>query len=84
MNVPPWLLFLAVLTLTMSLGFQLISRRHGRRLLAYWFLTLVASISCEVFAETSGIEFGRMGDVRLLPDLLGALTVLIIAWFLRI
>jgi hypothetical protein len=81
-SVPPWLVLSLVITLAIGVLYQLFSRRYGWRVLFYWAAILVGFVGAEVVAEGAGISLLRVGDLRLLPDLFGALVVVAILWFL--
>lgn len=80
--MPPWLILLAILALTLALAYQLFSRRYGRRVLLYWVLVFAALLGAEALAESAGLEVTRIGDLRLLPDLAGGFGVLGALWYL--
>jgi hypothetical protein len=78
-------LVLAVVgALTIALIYQLLSRRFGWRIIAYWFLVLIGVLGAEALAEVLGWNFTRLGDLRVGPDLAGALLVVAVLWFLGI
>jgi hypothetical protein len=78
-------LVLAVVgSLTVALIYQLLSRRFGWRILAYWVLVLIGVLGGEALAEVLGWNFTRLGDLRVGPDLVGALLVVAVLWFLGI
>jgi hypothetical protein len=82
--MPPWLVFAVVLALGLAALYQLASRRYGWRMLAYWLLILLGIIVAEVAAESLGWNVTRFGDLRLLPDIAGAIVVLLALWFLGV
>lgn len=84
MTVPPWLILVLVSALTISLIYQLLSRRFGWRVLGYWLVVLVGVLAAEAISEVFGWNFSRVGDLRLGPDLAGALLVVSGLWFLGI
>ena len=84
MTVPPWLVLAIVVALTIALMYQLLTRRFGWRVLGYWFGVLVGVLGAEALAEVLGWNFSRVGDLRLAPDLAGALLVVAALWFLGI
>jgi hypothetical protein len=83
-SIPPWLLLSLVFSLAIALLYQIASKRYGWRILAYWAAILVGFVGAEVLAEGAGITLLRIGDLRLLPDLLGASVVVAILWFLGV
>lgn len=82
MNFPAWLILSLLISLTIALCYQLASRRFGWRILAYWLLILIGFIGGEVLAEAAGWNVTRLGDLRLLPDLLGSLLIATALWFI--
>lgn len=84
MTLPPWLVLALVGALTVALLYQLLSRRFGWRVLGYWVLVLIGVLGAEALAEVLGWNFTRVGDLRLAPDLVGALLVVTVLWFLGI
>lgn len=82
--MPPWLVFSIALALALAAVYQLITRRYGWRVLAYWLLVLAGILAAEVAAEALGWNITRFGDLRLLPDLIGAAIVLAALWFLGV
>lgn len=83
MNVPPWLLLALVLAFTLALLYQLFRRRFGWRVLGYWFLILLGLLLGEALAESESWNITQLGDLRLLPDMLGAMTGVLVLWLLR-
>ncbi len=82
--MPPWLLLLTVIALVVALVYQLATRRYGWRLIFYWALILVALCGFEALAENLGWDITRYGDLRVLPDFVGAALAVAILWFLGI
>jgi hypothetical protein len=83
-TLPPWLVLAIVVALTIALTYQLLSRRFGWRVLGYWLVVLAGVLGAEALAEVLGWNFSRVGDLRLAPDLAGALLVVAALWFLGI
>jgi hypothetical protein len=84
MTLPPWLVLVLIGALTIALIYQLLSRRFGWRVLGYWLLVLIGILGAEALAEVLGWNVTRVGDLRLAPDLAGALLVIVVLWFLGI
>jgi hypothetical protein len=82
--MPPWLVALLVASLTLALIYQLVTRRYGWRVLAYWLLILAGVIGAEAVAEAISWNVTRLGDLRVLPDLAGGLAVVAILWVLGV
>jgi hypothetical protein len=80
--VPPWLVFLLLISLTLALLYQLFTGRFGWRVIAYWAVLFVAAAAAEAGAESAGLQLTRFGELRLLPDLGGAVAALGVFWFL--
>jgi hypothetical protein len=83
-TLPPWLVLAVVGALTIALIYQLLSRRFGWRIIGYWCLVLIGVLGAEALAEVLGWNFTRLGDLRVGPDLVGALVVIAVLWFLGI
>jgi hypothetical protein len=81
-SLPPWLVLSLVISLAVALGYQILSRRFGWRVIGYWAAVLVGFVGAEMLAESMGVSLARVGDLRLLPDLAGALVVVAVLWFL--
>jgi K+-transporting ATPase A subunit len=82
--VPPWLVFLIVLALTLAFAYQLASRRFGWRIVGYSIVIFAVLLGFEALAEAAGINATRLGDLRLGPDLAGATVALFALWFLGV
>jgi hypothetical protein len=82
--MPPWLVFSVALALALAALYQLLTRRYGWRVLVYWALVLAGILAAEVGAEALGWNVTRFGDLRLLPDVIGAAVVLAALWFLGV
>lgn len=80
--MPPWFIFALLVSLALALAYQIASRRFGRRLVLYWAVILVGFLAGEILSETVGWDWGRMGDLRLGLDFVGAFLVIIALWFL--
>jgi hypothetical protein len=83
-TVPPWLALSLLVTLTVALLYQVASRRWGWRVIGYWALVAAGWLIAEAVAESLGWNFSRFGDLRLIPDTAGAVTAVLILWFLGI
>lgn len=82
--IPPWLVLAMVIGLAVAATYQLLTRRFGWRILLNWVLVLSGILVAEAIAESLGWDFTRVGDLRLLPDFLGAALVSAALWFLGI
>ena len=84
MSIPPWLILALVLTLALACAYQLIRRRYGWRVLFYWVLILVGFLGAEALVESLGWNVTRLGDLRMLPDMVGALLMVGVLWLVRV
>jgi uncharacterized membrane protein YccC len=82
--VPPWLLLALLIALVVALLYQLATKRYGWRVVLYWVVIALAMLLAEAGAEALGWNFTRFGDLRLLPDLVGAALVVVLLWFLGV
>lgn len=74
--MPPWLLLLLLISLTLAFAYQCLTRQFGWRVVAYWVLIFLAVMIAEALAESANVAALRVGDLRLLPDLAGAALAL--------
>lgn len=81
MSIPPWLVLALVFTLALALAYQLARRHYGWRIVFYWVLILIGFLGSEAIAESLGWNITRMGDLRLLPDVVGAAIMVAVLWF---
>jgi hypothetical protein len=81
-GLPPWLLLAFLIAFALALAYHLANARSGWRVLVYWALILIALLGAEVFSESVGWNFTRLGDLRVAPDLIAALGVICILWLL--
>jgi hypothetical protein len=79
-SIPPWLVLALVLTLALALAYQLARRHYGWRVMFYWVLILAGFLGTEAAAESLGWNFTRLGDLRLLPDVAGAVIIIGVLW----
>lgn len=84
MSIPPWLVLALVITLALACAYQLIRQHYGWRVLFYWALILVGFLGAEALVESLGWNITRLGDLRMLPDLVGALFAIGVLWLIRI
>ena len=84
MSIPPWLLFLLILALAFALAYSLARARYGWRVGVYWLVIAAALLAGEAAAESAGLQFGRMGDLRLLPDIAAGLLAMLTLRALRV
>lgn len=84
MTIPAWLILGSALALGLALVYQIACRRFGWRLVAYWLVIFSGFLAMEMAAESFGWNMTRFGDLRLAPDLGGALFVIGLLWFLGI
>ncbi|GAC1320745.1 MAG: hypothetical protein NVS2B16_23930 [Chloroflexota bacterium] len=82
--MPPWLVLAALFSLIVALIYQLVTRRFGWRVLFYWVVTLFGLLVAEAAAEAVGFEMTRYGDLRILPDTVGALGSIAVLWSLKL
>ena len=82
--MPPWLVLALLLALIIALIYQLASRRYGWRLVLYWAVVAAGMLAAEALAESMGWNVTRFGDLRLLPDFVGAAAILAVFWFLGV
>jgi hypothetical protein len=82
--LPPWLLLALLVSFSVALLYQLVTRRFGWRLITYWVLILAGLIAAEALAETAGWNISRFGELRVIPDAVGVALVLLVLWFLGI
>jgi uncharacterized membrane protein YeaQ/YmgE (transglycosylase-associated protein family) len=82
--MPPWLVLALLLALIIALIYQLASRRYGWRLVLYWAVVAAGMLVAEALAESMGWNVTRFGDLRLLPDFMGAAVILAVFWFLGV
>jgi hypothetical protein len=80
--VPPWLILALLVALSIALLYQIASGRYGWRVLFYWGVILVGILGAEVVAESAGMNVTRFGDLRLAPDLSGALLMVLALRFI--
>lgn len=82
--MPAWLVLALIITLVLALAFQLATRRFGWRVVGYWLVVFFGFIGGEILAESAGLNWLRVGDLRLLPDILGAAVALALLWWIGI
>jgi hypothetical protein len=80
--MPPWLLLALAFSLVIAVLYQLKSRHYGWRVMLYWVLVLAGFLGGEALAESLGWNVTRLGDLRLLPDLIASLVIVAVLWFL--
>jgi hypothetical protein len=83
-SVPPWLVLALVAALALALMYQIATRQFGGRIVAYWGLMLVGFLGAEALADALGWNVTRFGDLRVAPDIGGALLAMSFLWFLRL
>ena len=84
MTIPPWLVFAFLSALALALGYQLVRRRFGKRVVGYWLVIFAAFLGAEALAEKLGWNMTRLGDLRLAPDVGGALLAVLLLWLLGV
>jgi hypothetical protein len=76
LTFPPWLALALAVTLALSALYQLLTQHYGWRILVYWLMVFAGFFAAELLAESVGWNITRLGDLRLLPDLAGAATIM--------
>lgn len=71
--MPPWLLFGLLVSLLAALGYQIVRVTSLRRVPLYWLVTSIAFLAAEAFAESSHLVLVRLGELAIIPDILGVL-----------
>jgi hypothetical protein len=84
LTFPPWLALALAASLAMATLYQICSRRFGWRIMLYWMLIFFGFLAGEVVSESVNWDITRFGELRLLPDLMGAGLILAGLWFLGI
>ena len=84
MSLPPWLVLAAVVALAFAAVYQLAAGRIGWRILIYWMFILGGALMAEAVAEHFGWNVTRVGDLRTIPDMVGAIGVMSLLWLLRL
>lgn len=80
MSLPPWLVLSLVSSLTLALVYQIVTRRFGWRVIAYWITILAGLLGSEILAESAGWDTLRLGDLRVAADATGAVTAMAVLW----
>jgi 4-hydroxybenzoate polyprenyltransferase len=83
-TAPPWLLLLLVVALVLAIAYQIAVRRFGWRVVLYWSVLFMALLIGEAAAESFGWNISRLGDLRVIPDVVAAAIALAGLWFLGV
>lgn len=84
MTLPPWLVLAALISLLLALLYQVATKRFGWRVLGYWLVSFLGLLAAEAASESLGLNITRYGDLRLLPDAVGALGTVCLFWLLGV
>jgi len=79
--VPPSLILTLLLASICGLLFHSLFGRKLWQLPCFWLSAMVGFSAGEILAILAGVEFLRLGNVPLLPALVGTLVALLICWF---
>jgi uncharacterized membrane protein YeaQ/YmgE (transglycosylase-associated protein family) len=80
--VPPWLVLALLIALIAALLYQLVRTRSLRRVPFYWVFTLVGFLAAQAGVESANISSPQIGELQIIPDLIGALIAIAILWLL--
>lgn len=79
--MPPSIILTLLLASICGLLFHSLFGRKLWQLPCFWLSAVVGFSAGEILAILAGVEFLRLGNVPLLPALLGTLIALLICWF---
>lgn len=74
--MPPWLYIALLVSLLAALGYQIILTRSLNRVPMYWFLTLACFLIAEAAVESAHLHTPQIGELQVIPDLLGVAIAL--------
>lgn len=82
--MPPWLFLSLAVSLLAALGYQIGIGRSLRRVPLYWAIILGGFLAGEVLAESLHLDTARMGELQLIPDLIGLGVALALLRLIRV
>jgi hypothetical protein len=82
--MPPWLFLVFLLALLAALGYHIVRVSSLRRVPLYWIVITAAMLGCEAIADSRHLAVVRLGDLALIPDILGLAVALAILRLARL
>lgn len=80
--VPPWVYLTAAAGSAVSFGFHCLVGHRNRSSLLYWPFGLAGFVAGGLAAERIGLQYVVVGDISMLPAVVGALIGLTLAHLL--
>ncbi|HEV3310382.1 MAG TPA: hypothetical protein VG815_07680 [Chloroflexota bacterium] len=74
--MPPWLFLALLISLLAALGYQIVRVRSLRRVPLYWAVILAAFLLAEAVAESVHLNSPQLGELQVIPDLVGIAAAL--------
>jgi hypothetical protein len=81
-DLPAWLYLSLLVSLLASLGYQIVRARSLSRVPLYWVVILAGFLAAEGAAESIHVHSLQLGELQIIPDLIGiavAVTLLRLA-----
>jgi hypothetical protein len=82
--MPPWLFLALLVSLLAALGYQILCIRSLRRLPLYWAICLAGFLLGEALADASTLHTPHLGEIQVIPDLLGVAIAVALLRVLRL
>jgi hypothetical protein len=82
--LPPWLFLAILVSLLVALGYQIILVRSLKRVPIYWAVVLAGFLVAEAGAESVRLNSPYLGELQVIPDLIGIAFGLLILRIARL
>jgi len=82
--MPPWLVLALGISLLAALGYQILRLRSLRRVPLYWAVILAAFLAAESLADSSHLGMIRLGELAIIPDLVGIVVAILLLRLARL
>ena len=82
--MPPWLFLALVISLLAASGYQIVRVKSLRRVPIYWIVVFGCFLGAEAAADSAHIALFRLGELAIIPDLVGVALALVAMRFARL
>ncbi len=76
--MPPWFVLAVLVSLLAALGYQILRVQSLRRIPLYWIVILGCFLLAEVGADSAHAGLFRLGELAIIPDLLGVAAGMVV------
>jgi hypothetical protein len=82
--MPPWLVLAIAASLLAAIGYQILRATSLKRVPVYWIVIAAGFLGAEAIADSTKLVIIRLGELAIIPDLVGMLVAICILRLVRL